>query len=129
MNKVLTETLRAVRMTALAMAHVVCTLHGEPYCSFRTAFERMVRKGGRVNFIWPDLRHTFASRAVICGVALPTVKEFVGYKTIAMTLRYTHLSMDHKQRTVSTLEQVSEQSPSNFYNSEHRLSHFVTITA
>ena len=39
MNKVLTETLRAVRMTELATAHVFCILHGGPYRSFRSAFE------------------------------------------------------------------------------------------
>ncbi len=129
MNKVLTETLRAVRMTALATAHVFCTLHGGPYRSFRSAFERAVRKAGLVAFTFHDLRHTFASRLVMRGVDLPTVKELLGHKTIAMTLRYTHLSSDHKQRAVSTLEQVSEQSPSNFHNSEHQSSRLAAVTA
>jgi integrase len=60
MNNVLTETLRAVRMTALTMAHVFCTLHEGPYRSFRSAFERAVRKAGLVDFTFHDLRHIFA---------------------------------------------------------------------
>src|SRR5262245_39338053 len=129
MNKVLTETLKAVRMTALVTAHVFCNLHGRPYRSFRSAFERAVRKAGVVDFTFHDLRHTFASRLVMCGVDLPTVKELLGHKTIAMTLRYTHLSSDHKQRAVSTLEQMSGQSPSNFHNSEPQPSSLAVVTA
>jgi site-specific recombinase XerD len=63
------------------------------------------------------------------GVDLPTVKELVGLKTIAMTLRYTHLSSDHKQRVVRVLEQVSEQSLSNLHNSENCPSPFVAVTS
>jgi len=129
MNKVLTETLKAVRMTALATVHVFCNLHGRPYRSFRSAFERAVRKAGIVDFTFHDLRHTFASRLIMCGVDLPTVKELLGHRTIAMTLRYTHLSSDHKQRAVSMLEQVLEQSPSNFHNSGPKPSYPVVITA
>jgi hypothetical protein len=32
------------------------------------------------------------------GVDLPTVKEMMGHKDITMTLRYTHLSSDHKRQ-------------------------------
>ena len=129
MNKVLTETLRAVRMTALATAHVFCTLHGGLYRSFHAVFERVVRKAGLVDFTFHDLRHTFASRLAMRGRDLPTMKELLGHETIAMTLRYTQLSSDHKQRAVSTLEQVSEQSSSNFHNSEYLLSPLAVVTA
>ena len=88
-----------------------------------------MRKAGLVDFTFNDLRHTFASRLLMRGVDLPTVKELLGHKTIAMTLRYTHLSNDHKQRAVSTLEQVSEQSPSNSHNSEHQPPHLAVVTA
>ena len=58
-----------------------------------------------------DLRHVFASRLIMNGVDLPTVKELLGHKTIAMTLRYTHLSSDHKMQAVTTLEQSAEKVP------------------
>ncbi len=38
------------------------------------------------------------------GVELPTVKELMGHKDIKMTLRYTHLSSDHKQNAVKALD-------------------------
>ena len=34
----------------------------------------------------------FASRLVMAGVDLPTVKELLGYKDISMTLSYSYLS-------------------------------------
>jgi hypothetical protein len=57
------------------------------------------------------LQHTLASRLVMAGVDLPTVEELMGHRDISMTLRYTPLSNDHKQRTVRVLEQFGEKSP------------------
>jgi integrase len=45
----------------------------------------------------------------MAGVDLPTVKELMGHKDITMTLRYTHLSSDHKQRAVRALEQFGDK--------------------
>lgn len=38
-----------------------------------------------------DLRHTFASHAVMNGVPLPVVARLLGHAKIAMTMRYTHV--------------------------------------
>jgi site-specific recombinase XerD len=38
------------------------------------------------------------------GVDLNTVKELLGHKSIIMTLRYSHLSQDHKAKAVELLE-------------------------
>ena len=39
-----------------------------------------------------DLRHTFASHAVLQGVALPVVSRLLGHARVHMTLRYAHVA-------------------------------------
>jgi integrase len=110
MNDVLTTTLEEVRITFMVTGSVFRNRNGTPYRSFRSAFERAMRKAALHDFTFHDLRHTFASRLVMAGVDLPTVKELMGHKNISITLRYTHLSRDHKQRAVRTLEQFGAKS-------------------
>jgi integrase len=111
MNAVLTETLHMVRMNAsVVIGPVFCSRNGTPYRSFRMAFERAIRQAGIEGLVFHDLRHSFASRLVMSGIDLPTVQVLMGHKEISMTLRYTHLTTDHKQQAVRALETFGEKS-------------------
>jgi integrase len=79
---------------------------GQGIVSVRAAFDTAVRKSGITDFRFHDLRHTFASNLVMAGVDLMTVKELMGHKTLAMTLRYAHLAPNHKSRAINILDQV-----------------------
>ena len=63
------------------------------------------------------LRHTFASRLVMSGVDIRTVQELMGHADITMTMRYAHLSPDHKRGAMEAMEsRFPGKSPANFHN-------------
>jgi len=54
------------------------------------------------------LRHTFASRVVMAGVDLPTVKALGGWNRLEMVERYSHLAPAHKRAAVERLAQATQ---------------------
>lgn len=81
------------------------TLNGRifPYQDIKRAFQGACARAGIKDFRFHDLRHTFASYLVMSGVDLATVKELLGHSSIEMTLRYAHLSPDHRVTAVNSL--------------------------
>jgi integrase len=80
------------------------------FTSLQHSFERAREKSGIEDFHFHDLRHTFASNLVMGGVDIMTVKELLGHKTPAMTLRYSHLSPSHKALAVNILDRTQKTS-------------------
>jgi integrase len=62
----------------------------------KRGFEAVLARAKIENFRFHDLRHTFASRLVMAGVDINTVRELMTHSDIKMTLVYAHLSPDHK---------------------------------
>ena len=65
--------------------------------SYQYLFERLTQKAEvrRLNF--HALRHTFATRALECGMDIKTLSEIMGHKNASITLnRYAHSMMDTK---------------------------------
>lgn len=69
------------------------------------SFKRACRKAEVENLRFHDLRHDCGSRLAMAGVDLRTLQEILGHKTLAMTLRYAHLSPEHRLRAVRHLDE------------------------
>lgn len=77
------------------------------YPNFLNAWNRAKKRAGMASD--PDivphiLRHTCASRLAQAGVDIKRIQEFLGHKTLAMTLRYAHLSPKHLDVCASALD-------------------------
>jgi len=48
-----------------------------------------------------DLRHSFASRALAVGLALPMIGRLLGHTDIGSTARYAHLSREAEKIAVA----------------------------
>jgi len=55
-------------------------------------------------FVPHCLRHTCASRLAQAGVPLITIKEFMGHKSIQVTMRYAHLAPNQLDKAKEALE-------------------------
>ena len=105
MNGLVTESLRNLP-TRMRSEYVFTSKAGTPLNPqnfINRVFKPALRRAAIEDFRWHDLRHTFASRLVMGGVDLRTVQELLGHKTIAMTVRYSHLSPGHLQAAVEAL--------------------------
>jgi len=104
MNEIVKTELIRVRKHPKS-PYIFCNKDGKPYGNVRKSFFTALKKSGILDFRFHDLRHTFASQLVMSGVDLNTVRELLGHKSPQMTLRYAHLSPDHKKKAVNALVQ------------------------
>jgi len=81
----------------------VFNYHGRQVSEVKRSFKKALEDAGIEDFRFHDLRHTFASHMVMRGASIKEVQEILGHKTLTMTVRYAHLSQEHKKKAVNLL--------------------------
>lgn len=99
MNHIVVETL-----TALGREDArVFVYRGKGMEWIDQSFRSACKAAGIEDFRFHDLRHTWASHAVMKGIDIRTVQQILGHSTLAMTQRYAHLSPEHAMKAVDTV--------------------------
>ena len=72
--------------------------------SYQRTFELLLKKLDISHKGFHSLRHTFATRALECGMDVKTLSEILGHKNATITLnRYAHSMLEHKQDMMNRL--------------------------
>ena len=72
--------------------------------SYQRTFELLLKRLGIARKGFHALRHTFATRAIECGMDVKTLSEILGHKNATITLnRYAHSLWEHKTEMMNRL--------------------------
>ena len=107
------------RVKAILAARVQSTAPGTPLLPYDNGWLRNTWDRARVHlklahdpqFIPYVCRHTCASRLIQRGAPLPVVKDWMGHKSVQMTMRYAHLSPTKLQAAAEALARHGDDCP------------------
>ncbi len=90
-------------------AYVVADKNGKPVSvrSYQRSFELILKNLKIEHKGFHSLRHTFATRALECGMDIKTLADILGHKNPTVTLnRYVHSLMEHKAEMMNRLGKI-----------------------
>ena len=99
------------------------TDHGKPISvrSYQRSFELLLKKQKIPHRGFHTLRHTFATRALECGMDVKTLSELLGHKNPSTTLsRYAHSLIEHKYSMMNKLGRLFSCSSNDLFDEQTR---------
>jgi integrase len=105
-GQALTRMGQHAKVRRLDTALVFPNATGRKPLGIREAFEGAVERAGIQDFRFHDLRHSFASYLAMQGATLAEIAEVLGHKTLAMVMRYAHLSEAHTRGVVERMNRA-----------------------
>lgn len=103
MNKETVGVLEAWKKQVSESPYVFPGQGGGRFEDVKSAWLKLLERAQIGEFRWHDMRHDFASRLVMAGVPLNTVRDLLGHADIKMTLRYAHLAPGTKAAAVELI--------------------------
>ncbi|ROL66736.1 integrase [Pseudomonas protegens] len=103
MNKETVAVLEGWKKQAGKSRYVFPSQEGGRLEDVKSAWLKLLERAEIEGFRWHDMRHDFASRLVMAGVPLNTVRDLLGHADIKMTLRYAHLAPGTKAAAVELI--------------------------
>ncbi|MDF5835208.1 integrase [Pseudomonas sp. S10E 269] len=103
MNREVVSVLEEWKKQSGTTVYVFTNQEGGRFEDVKSAWLKLLERAEVVGFRWHDMRHDFASRLVMAGVPLNTVRDLLGHGDIKMTLRYAHLAPGTKAAAVELI--------------------------
>jgi integrase len=116
-NDTLAELFKTIRKKQGLTSEYVFIYQGKRIMDVKTAYNAALKRAGILDANFHTLRHTFASHFVMRGGSLKALQEMLGHSNIRTTMRYAHLSQEHKKEAVKLLDGLT---------APKSVSHFVT---
>ncbi|MBQ4444260.1 MAG: site-specific integrase [Clostridia bacterium] len=100
--------LRDLKRTAICEFVIETKAHQTNIRAYQALFKRMLQKVGVRPLGFHSLRHTFATRALECGMDFKTLSELMGHANVSITIdRYAHCQMGLKRKSINRLSRLN----------------------
>ena len=87
--------------------HVITgEVEGQPITDLQRPWRRLRTRAGLEHVRIHDLRHTYASNAVMQGYSIPMVGKLLGHTQIQTTMRYAHIADDPLKQAARDVSEV-----------------------
>lgn len=103
MNTEVVTTLKEWKKQSTSDHYVFANREGDRFEDVKSAWLKLLKRAQVIGFRWHDMRHDFASKLVMAGVPLNTVRELLGHGDIKTTLCYAHLAPGTKAAAVELI--------------------------